>query len=142
MYEEIKNNGLYKKFNENGQYGITIIEDNNYTYLVGSTYFYSMAPFYKLWNCTRISNLFIADIKGGKTMDRRQIFTIIFGKECVSDEELWNFGFGSCKGKIEVESKNISHFNDYKIDIIRNYFLKYVSNNPLVFIDLRCFNNI
>lgn len=35
LYKEIQNNGLYKKFNENGQYGITIIEENEYTYLVG-----------------------------------------------------------------------------------------------------------
>lgn len=35
LYKEIKDNGLYKKFNENGQYGITLIRDNDYTYLVG-----------------------------------------------------------------------------------------------------------
>ena len=35
LYKEIKDNGLYKKFNEDGQYGITIIGDNDYTYLVG-----------------------------------------------------------------------------------------------------------
>ena len=35
LYKEIKDNGLHKKFNEDGQYGITIIEDNDYTYLVG-----------------------------------------------------------------------------------------------------------
>ena len=37
LYKEIQNNGIYKKFNESGQYGITIIEENNYTYLVGCT---------------------------------------------------------------------------------------------------------
>ena len=35
LYKEIKNNGLNKKFNDDGQYGITIIRDNDYTYLVG-----------------------------------------------------------------------------------------------------------
>ena len=35
LYKEIKDNGLYKKFNEDGQYGITIVRDNDYTYLVG-----------------------------------------------------------------------------------------------------------
>ena len=35
LYKEIKDNGLHKKFNENGQYGITLIRDNNYIYLVG-----------------------------------------------------------------------------------------------------------
>ena len=35
LYKEIKDNGLYQKFNEDGQYGITIIGDNDYTYLVG-----------------------------------------------------------------------------------------------------------
>ncbi len=35
LYKEIKDNGLQKKFNEDGQYGITIVRDNDYTYLVG-----------------------------------------------------------------------------------------------------------
>lgn len=35
LYKEITENGLHSKFNENGQYGITIVEDNSYTYLVG-----------------------------------------------------------------------------------------------------------
>ena len=35
LYKEIKDNGLHKKFNEDGQYGITIVRDNDYTYLVG-----------------------------------------------------------------------------------------------------------
>ena len=35
LYKEIEDNGLHKKFNEDGQYGITMIRDNDYTYLVG-----------------------------------------------------------------------------------------------------------
>lgn len=36
LYNEIKENGLYKEFNKVGQYGISIIDNNLYTYLVGS----------------------------------------------------------------------------------------------------------
>ncbi len=36
LYKEIKENGLYEKFNRNTQIGVTIVEDNRYTYLVGS----------------------------------------------------------------------------------------------------------
>lgn len=36
LYEEIKENGLHKKFNEVGMYGISLYKDNTYLYLVGS----------------------------------------------------------------------------------------------------------
>ena len=35
LYKEIKENGLYKKFNEVGQYGVSFSRDNEYIYLVG-----------------------------------------------------------------------------------------------------------
>ena len=35
LYKEIEDNGLYKKFNEDGQYGITMVRDSDYTYLAG-----------------------------------------------------------------------------------------------------------
>ena len=36
LYKEIEENGFHKKIDEDGQYGITIIGDNDYAYLVGS----------------------------------------------------------------------------------------------------------
>ena len=51
-------------------------------------------------------------------MNERQIFTVIFGKENASDEELWNAGFGRCERKIEVESENIINYSRYKQDFL------------------------
>lgn len=36
LYSEIEDNGLYKKFNENGMYGISICKENEYLYYIGS----------------------------------------------------------------------------------------------------------
>lgn len=36
LYLEIKNNGLHKKFNDSGMYGISISKDNLYMYYIGS----------------------------------------------------------------------------------------------------------
>ena len=52
--------------------------------------------------------------KGGIIMNKRQIFTVIFGRENVSDEELWNAGYGDAGIKIEVAPENISNYIQYK----------------------------
>lgn len=58
-------------------------------------------------------------------MDKRQLLKIIFGKEEVSDEELWDAGFAlSFRNKIEVESKNISQYGKYKEEKLQEKFLK------------------
>lgn len=36
LYSDIENNGLYKKFNENGMYGISVCKEDKYLYYVGS----------------------------------------------------------------------------------------------------------
>ncbi len=36
LYSDIEDNGLYKKFNENGMYGISICKENEYLYYIGS----------------------------------------------------------------------------------------------------------
>ncbi len=36
LYSDAEDNGLYKKFNENGMYGISICKENEYLYYVGS----------------------------------------------------------------------------------------------------------
>lgn len=56
-------------------------------------------------------------------MDRRRIFTIIFRKESVSDEELWNAGFGLFQSKIETGAKNILQYSKYKKNILHKQFL-------------------
>lgn len=56
-------------------------------------------------------------------MDKREIFTAIFGKENVLDEELWNLGFAlSFEDKIEVESKNFSQYGKYKQKMLYETF--------------------
>lgn len=37
LYKEIKANGLHKKLNETGMYGISLYKDNTYSYYVGSS---------------------------------------------------------------------------------------------------------
>ena len=57
-------------------------------------------------------------------MDKRDIFKIIFGKECVSDEELWVAGFGIVENLIEVDIKNISPYREYKQNLLNKKFLR------------------
>ena len=79
--------------------------------------------------CTlnKISNKCIT-LKGEKIMDKRNLFTIIFGKECVSDEELWDAGFRDCGRKIEVEIKNISQYSKYKQELLWRKILNRIGN--------------
>ena len=49
---------------------------------------------------------------------RQRILKVIFGKENVQDEELWNAGFGLCGDLIEVESENISQYGEYKNNVL------------------------
>ena len=49
---------------------------------------------------------------------RQGILKVIFGKENVQDEELWNAGFGLCGDLIEVESENISQYGEYKSNVL------------------------
>ena len=70
-------------------------------------------------------------------MNKRDLFKIIFGKECVSDEELWNAGFGDCgREKIEVESKNISQYKKYKLGLLRIKMLNKIENISTNWVDL------
>lgn len=49
---------------------------------------------------------------------KQKILKVIFGKENVQDEELWNAGFGLCGDLIEVESENISQYGKYKNNLL------------------------
>ncbi len=69
-------------------------------------------------------------------MDKRNLFTIIFGKECVSDEELWDAGFGECGRKIEVEMENISQYSKYKQELLRRKMLNRIGNIETNWVDL------
>ena len=93
-----------------------------------------------LYKCIRLAKLVIdllLTFKGGKIMNKRDLFKIIFGKECVSDEELWNAGFGDCgREKIEVESKNISQYKKYKLELLRRKMLNRIENISTNWVDL------
>lgn len=69
-------------------------------------------------------------------MDKRSSFTIIFGKECVSDEELWDAGFGDCERKIEVEIENISQYSKYKRELLWRKMLNRIGNIETNWVDL------
>lgn len=54
---------------------------------------------------------------------KRKILKAIFGKEFVSDEELWDAGFGLYGDSIEVENKNISQYGQYKENFLKKKIL-------------------
>lgn len=57
---------------------------------------------------------------------KQKILKVIFGKENVQDEELWNAGFGICGDLIEVGSENISQYGKYKNNLLREKILSKV----------------
>lgn len=91
---------------------------------------------YKYVRLTKLVIDLLLTFKGGKIMDKRNLFTIIFGKECVSDEELWNAGFGECRRKIEVEIENISQYSKYKQELLWRKMLNRIGNIRTSWVDL------
>lgn len=91
---------------------------------------------YKYVRLTKLAIDLLLTLKGGKIMDKRNLFTIIFGKECVSDEELWDAGFGECGRKIEVEMENISQYSKYKQELLRRKMLNRIGNIETNWVDL------
>lgn len=91
---------------------------------------------YKYVRLTKSVIDLLLTFKGGKIMDKRNLFTIIFGKECVSDEELWNAGFGECGKKIEVGAENILQYSKYKQEWLWEKMLNRIGNIRTSWVDL------
>lgn len=91
---------------------------------------------YKYVRLTKLVIHLLLTLKGGKIMDKRSLFTIIFGKECVSDEELWDAGFGDCGRKIEVEIENISQYSKYKRELLWRKMLNQIGDIETSWINL------
>lgn len=91
---------------------------------------------YKYIRFTKLVIDLLQIFKGGKTMDKRNIFTIIFGKECVSDEELWNAGFGESGRKLEVEIENVLQCSEYKQELFWKKMLNRKENISTNWVDL------